>query len=151
MVGALVFFAFPAAPPWLAGHAGLIHALSINDLQSRATPLPHGGSFIASQIPRNPVAAVPSLHAAYALLTLLFARAWRRRVGYAFVLYPIAMWFSIIYLGDHYVVDALSGIALAAAGWWATGRLMATDGVLARLAGPHTRPISQARTFGGSR
>ena len=31
--------------------------------------------------PRNPVAAVPSLHAAYALLVLLFACAWRGAAG----------------------------------------------------------------------
>ena len=42
----------------------------INSLQDAANGLPKGSSFIASQIPRNPVAAVPSLHSAYALLTL---------------------------------------------------------------------------------
>ena len=103
-----IFFLFPAAPPWLASEHGLIHVVSINSLQDAANGLPKGSSFIASQIPRNPVAAVPSLHSAYALLTLMIAWTWRRRVGYAFLVYPIVMWFSIVYLGDHYVADIIA-------------------------------------------
>ena len=68
-IGAAIFFLFPAAPPWLASEHGLIHVVSINSLQDAANGLPKGSSFIASQIPRNAVAAVPSLHSAYALLT----------------------------------------------------------------------------------
>ena len=52
----------------------------------------------------NPVAAVPSLHAAYATLVLLFAYAWRGRVAALVAApYTLGMWFTVVYLGDPYV------------------------------------------------
>ena len=68
--GAATFLAFPAAPPWLASK----HEL---DPPRRADRLHRGRqlarsatskSWIEAHILSNPVAAVPSLHAAYALL-----------------------------------------------------------------------------------
>ena len=149
LIGALVFLAFPAAPPWLAAQHGLIDVVNINAAESAVNGLPHGASLIAGHIPRNAVAAVPSLHAAYALLTLLFAWSWRRRVGHAFLVYPVAMWFTIVYLGDHYVVDVLAGVLVALVGWTLSGRLLRPGGSLRRLAGPFPPPFRHARLFGG--
>ena len=59
----------------------------------------------------NPVAAVPSLHAAYTLLITLFSgagRAWARR---SLALYPLAMAFALVYTAEHYVFDILLGWA----------------------------------------
>jgi membrane-associated phospholipid phosphatase len=149
-IGAVIFFLFPAAPPWLASEHGLIHVVSINSLQDASNGLPKGSSFIASQIPRNPVAAVPSLHSAYALLTVMIAWTWRRRVGYAFLVYPLVMWFSIVYLGDHYVADILAGVAVALIGWGLAGRLTRPGGALDRLAQGQEEPLRLARSFGGT-
>ena len=148
-IGAAIFLLFPAAPPWLASQHGLIHVVPINSLQDASNGLPKGSSFIASQIPRNPVAAVPSLHSAYALLTVMIAWTWRRRVGYAFLVYPIVMWFSIIYLGDHYVADIIAGVAVALIGWKIAGRLTRPGTLLDRLAAGPVAPLRLARTFGG--
>jgi hypothetical protein len=122
--GAIVFFLFPAAPPWLASqlHHG-IDVVRIGAIEGDSNGLPQGRSILTRRLHVNPVAAVPSLHAAYALLTFMFAYAWRRRVGLVFALYPLTMWFTIIYLGDHYVSDILAGVAFALVGWWAVGRL----------------------------
>ena len=62
------------------------------------------------------MAAVPSLHAAYALLIALFlwplARgAWRIPLA----AYPVAMGFALVYTAEHYVVDVLLGWVYAAA------------------------------------
>ena len=149
-IGAVIFFLFPAAPPWLASEHGLIHVVSINSLQDASNGLPKGSSFIASQIPRNPVAAVPSLHSAYALLTVMIAWTWRRRVGYAFLVYPIVMWFSIVYLGDHYVADIIAGVAVALIGWGLAGRLTRPGGALDRLTSGPEAPLRLARPFGGT-
>jgi hypothetical protein len=149
-IGAAIFFLFPAAPPWLASEHGLIHVVSINSLQDASNGLPKGSSFIASQIPRNPVAAVPSLHSAYALLTVMIAWTWRRRVGYAFLVYPIVMWFSIVYLGDHYVADIIAGVAVALIGWGLAGRLTRPGGALNRLTQGPEAPMRLARSFGGT-
>jgi membrane-associated phospholipid phosphatase len=148
-IGAAIFLLFPAAPPWLASQHGLIHVVPINSLQDASNGLPKGSSFIASQIPRNPVAAVPSLHSAYALLTVMIAWTWRRRVGYAFLAYPIVMWFSIIYLGDHYVADIIAGVAVALIGWKIAGRLTRPGTKLDRLTAGPVAPLRLARTFGG--
>ena len=86
----------------------------------------------------NPVAAVPSLHAAYSLLVVLIVRRiWPRLTPLA-VVYAIAMQFCVVYLGEHYVADLIVGDALALAVWWAVGR--------SRFAAPEVR-----RRGGGAR
>ena len=58
----------------------------------------------------NPVAAVPSLHGAVALLVAVFL--WplvRRRWRPLLALYPLAMGFTLVLGGDHYVFDILLG------------------------------------------
>jgi membrane-associated phospholipid phosphatase len=95
------------------------------------------------------VAAVPSLHTAYSLLVVVFAFAWRRRVGLAFVVYPVLMWFTIVYFADHYVFDLVVGAVYAIAAWIVAGWLLRRPGRLRRLAGPHPPPLAAAHTFGG--
>jgi membrane-associated phospholipid phosphatase len=62
---------------------------------------------------------MPSLHAAFPVLGLLYAvKLWGRRA------WPLALWcvgvcFSIVYLGEHYVADAVAGILFAGASYWA--------------------------------
>lgn len=63
----------------------------------------------------NLVAAVPSLHGAGALLVSWFL--WplaRRRWRPLLAAYPFAMAFSLVYGGDHYIVDIVLGWALVA-------------------------------------
>jgi hypothetical protein len=149
--GALTFLAFPAAPPWKAAETGRIEqVVKVGDVRN-VVPVRSPRSWIESRLHPNPVAAVPSLHTAYSLLTVLFAFAWRRRVGWAFVPYPLLMWFTIVYFADHYVADLVVGIAYAVVGWFVVGHLLARRGALARLAGPFTPPLADARTFGGPR
>jgi hypothetical protein len=78
------------------------------------------GGFIRTGIDAsNPVAAVPSLHAAESLLVAVFA--WplvRRRWRPLLALYPLVMGFTLVWGGDHYVFDILLGwgvVALVAA------------------------------------
>ena len=79
----------------------------------------------------NPVAAMPSLHAAYPMLLLLFF--WRRagRWRWLLALYPLAMGFTLVYAAEHYVVDILFGwlyavavylVGSRVADWWAGRR-----------------------------
>ena len=58
----------------------------------------------------NRVAAIPSLHAAMSLFIAIFL--WprvRRRWRPLLAVYPMAMAFTLVYGGDHYVVDILLG------------------------------------------
>ncbi len=61
----------------------------------------------------NPVAAMPSLHAAYPWFVLLFAVKFYGWRGGTFLVYNAMVWFSVIYLGHHWVIDILAGIVLA--------------------------------------
>jgi membrane-associated phospholipid phosphatase len=70
----------------------------------------------------NPVAAVPSLHAGWALALgtglILYARGWLLRL--AGVLYPAAVLLTIVVTGNHYIFDAVAGALVMAVGFAAT-------------------------------
>jgi membrane-associated phospholipid phosphatase len=117
-MGLITYVLFPAAPPWLAGNHGYIpdtyritHAV-VNDL-----PVPKAGAmFQKGTTWGNDVAAVPSLHAAYTMLIALFlwprvGKRWRPLL----VAYPVCMGLSLVYLGEHYLIDILLGWVYAAA------------------------------------
>jgi membrane-associated phospholipid phosphatase len=112
----LVHWWFPTAPPRLAG-IGLedtLRALSGIDI----------GSPQSSAL-SNPVAAVPSLHAAYALGVsaglLMFGRLLAVRI--AGVLYPPLVVLTIVVTGNHFFFDALAGTVVLAAGFLVAWRL----------------------------
>ena len=95
-------------PPWLAAREGHIgEANRIIAVVWPRVPLAHYGSlFEKGQSYANNVAAMPSLHGAYALLIALYL--WRLVPRWARVplaLYPVAMAFALIYTGEHYAVD----------------------------------------------
>lgn len=118
-MGFVTFLLFPAAPPWMAAENGYIEpivrvsshvwfSLGLQDFPS-----------VYNQISPNPVAAVPSLHAAYATLfaifiTKLFSNRWRLAAW----VYPLLIYVGTVYQGEHYAVDALLGAAYALAAFW---------------------------------
>ena len=116
--GLATYVLYPAAPPWLAAKEGVIEPIRrLSATGWDVLGLPHAGALLAdSQGQVNQVAAVPSLHTAFAVLTCLVLfpvarRAWQRvlLVGYA-VLMPLVL----VWAGEHYVVDTLLGAAYAA-------------------------------------
>jgi hypothetical protein len=129
---AVVFLAYPAAPPWAASDAQLT-APVVHVTHARET-LSAGASGVAAPsltrlIPKNPYAAIPSLHAGYAFLVFLFVAtlAWRTRrrwwiVGAA-ALYPVLESSAVVYTGDHYVVDTVIGCVFASAAVFGVARL----------------------------
>ena len=81
----------------------------------RHIPIAHFSSlFENGQHYANNVAAMPSLHAGYALLaTLVLWPLVSRPVRVLLALYPLAMTFALVYSGEHYVVDCIAGWAYA--------------------------------------
>jgi membrane-associated phospholipid phosphatase len=57
----------------------------------------------------NPVAAIPSLHSAVAFFVMLYFWRSAGRWRWLLALYPMAMGFALVYMGEHYVVDVLLG------------------------------------------
>ena len=123
VIATAVSAAVPTAPPWMAAEAGRtppISRLLIASIEARGGSIEHAAKSAASE---NPVAAMPSVHLAAAVL-IAFA-AWRgawplRLLGLGYVL---AMAFALVYLGEHYVVDLLAGAFVAALALRLTTRL----------------------------
>jgi hypothetical protein len=126
-MGFATFALFPAAPPWLAGREGVLESTTrlIGPITGHI-PFIHfsfEGLYERGSEYANPVAAVPSLHAAYTLLFTVFlwdARRWARPLLAA---YPPAMAFALVYTAEHYVVDILLGWAYTLVAIWAVSRL----------------------------
>jgi membrane-associated phospholipid phosphatase len=121
---ALVTYAlYPASPPWLASRQGLLpHVVRITPQLTRDLGFDLS-RVMGSQHYVNKVAAVPSLHAATALLIAMFFWSRAGRWRWLLALYPLAMAVSLVYLGEHYVSDVLLGWLYAVVVFVVGGRL----------------------------
>ncbi|MBU0590763.1 phosphatase PAP2 family protein [Candidatus Micrarchaeota archaeon] len=68
---------------------------------------------IMRDIQRYPKNAFPSMHTALTTLALLFSFKNDKKAFYLFLIPVLLLWFSTIYLRQHYFVDLLAGWALA--------------------------------------
>ncbi len=130
IAGFATYLVLPVAPPWWAAKEGLIPGPdglpAITYLKAQAFDdlgrlLGFQGHYLYTytiyDINPNQVAAFPSLHAGYPFLAFLFARRTFGKAGWLMLLYSACVWFSIVYLADHYVVDILGGLAYATAAY----------------------------------
>ena len=122
-IGIATYVLYPMSPPWLASQLGFteeVHRISGIGFDYMGLGVIEG-VLGGSQAAANPVAAMPSLHAASAALVALFfwsGAVWWVRLVLA--LYPAVMGISLVYSGEHYVVDVVAGwiaAALAVVGW----------------------------------
>jgi membrane-associated phospholipid phosphatase len=100
-VASAVFLVFPVEPPWM-------EIGSVRVLEERQFIHYVGAD-------NNPVAAMPSLHAAlpFALGIFCLSRLGWRKAGFGFLAYSGVVGFFVVYLGEHWVVDVLAGYALS--------------------------------------
>ncbi len=82
----------------------------------------------------HPVAAMPSLHASFPWLVMLFAVRYYGWKGLWFLVYNVALWYAVMYTANHWFVDVLAGMA------WATVAFFVITGVLALLGSRHAIP-----------
>lgn len=110
--GFVTYVLYPAIPPWLASQRGdMPHTVRI----VRAMWLELGLADVAAVFGEKsryafPVGALPSLHAAWPFLLLVFLwpvanPRWRA----VLVAYALAMAFTLVYSADHFVFDILLG------------------------------------------
>jgi hypothetical protein len=124
----MAFFTFlllPAAPPWMASNYNLIpHITRISSDVWFAFGLKDFPS-VYNQISPNPVAAIPSLHAAWATLLVIFVhKLYGKRWALAACIYPLLIYVGTIYQGEHYAFDAIAGIFYATIAYLFTPYLM---------------------------
>jgi hypothetical protein len=114
--GWLTYIVFPSAPPWMAAQAGYLDGVTrILDRTIDFLPNHLDLPTVYRALDPNPVAAIPSLHAAYPFLVLLFALRFFRWRGLIVLPYVAAAWFAVVYLGEHYAIDVLLGAVYATA------------------------------------
>jgi membrane-associated phospholipid phosphatase len=101
------FLIFPSAPPWFGVNAARILLQVYSSLGVTASKT------IFDYIEANPFAAFPSLHSAYPWLISLYAFKIKGRRALPILLLPVGIWFSVVYLGEHYIVDVIGGVAYA--------------------------------------
>ncbi len=107
----VTYIIFPAMPPWMAAQIGIIPEVDkIMDKVFANFPSPIDLPSVYRFVGANLVAAVPSLHAAYPWLTFLFVIKASKKIGLLILPYVFIVWFSVIYLGEHYVFDILIGV-----------------------------------------
>jgi membrane-associated phospholipid phosphatase len=113
MYGGLAIYALvPTVPPWMAAETFFV----IPPISGVA------GELFTAKLPAltaafaiNPVAAMPSLHCAFPTMLALFAFRDFGRIGWGMAAYASIVCASTVYLGQHYVVDVIAGVALAIA------------------------------------
>jgi len=101
-----------------------------------STTLPSYISPYYQNLNPNPVAAFPSLHAAFPFVSFLALRAVFPRAAWFAFGWCVLVWWSVVYLGEHYAVDVFGGVLLAAASWFAMMRFVVPHVRLLRHVAP---------------
>jgi PAP2 superfamily len=114
-IAVFIHWRFPTAPPRIAEGPNIMDTLQLYSGIDIGSP--------TSTALSNPVAAVPSLHAGYAVGVgvglIRYARSnWAKALG---VVYPFAVMLTIVVTGNHFIIDAFAGIAVMAAGFAVMG------------------------------
>lgn len=110
----ITFVLFPAMPPWMASANGYLPPLEkIMDRVMASFAHPIDVPSVYRFFGANLVAPMPSLHAAYPFLIFLFTIRYYRKFTPLVVPYVVGVWFSVVYLGEHYVIDVIAGALYA--------------------------------------
>src|SRR5580765_3984036 len=107
LIGLIGYVLLPTAPPRMFPTFGW------GDTLAEFGGLNHGSGLV--EIASNPYAAMPSLHAADALivglsLALIVKRPWAKAL---WLLWPAWVWFSVMATGNHFWLDCVGGIVVA--------------------------------------
>jgi hypothetical protein len=110
-ISIFIHWQFPTAPP------RLVDELGIGDTLRNLSDIDIGSQTTASYT--NPVAAVPSLHAGWAVGVAvgIFRYSRSRALKTLGLLYPIAVILTIVVTGNHFLFDAVAGILVMAIGF----------------------------------
>ena len=134
LAGFVFYLLLPVAPPRFSGRHG--EDLGVADVIAntlQALDFRTAADLVYANLNPNDNAAFPSLHAAFPVLAFLFLRRFAPRAAWLMAAYSVAVWFAIIYLGHHYVVDVIGGIAFALGAYWIVIRRGVLDRLLVRL------------------
>ena len=116
LIGFIGYYVHPAAPPWYAMNYGFEAVLHT---PGNVAGLGRFDAMTGTQVfhalygkNANVFAAVPSLHAAYMLVTTIYAVMSHKRI-YTILLFAficLGIWWTAVYSGHHYIIDVSLGI-----------------------------------------
>lgn len=125
LIALVGYVLMPTAPPRMFPEEGFVDTLALS------SSVNHGSGLI--QLASNPFAAMPSVHAAdaliigFALATLVKSR-W---LSILWTLWPTWVWFSVMATGNHFWLDVAAGVGAALLGGtmvaWAQSRRLAVS------------------------
>jgi membrane-associated phospholipid phosphatase len=109
LIGLAGYVVAPTAPPRMFPDFGFVDTLA------RFAALNHGSGIV--EFASNPYAAMPSLHAADALIVgvTLAALVRRRWLKALWIAWPAWVWFTVMATGNHFWLDIVAGVAVALA------------------------------------
>jgi membrane-associated phospholipid phosphatase len=107
-LGLIGYVLLPTAPP------RFFTSIGFEDTLGQLGGLNHGSGLV--ELASNPYAAMPSLHAADALIVGIVlasvARHWPVKV--LWLLWPFWVWFAVMATGNHFWLDVVAGVVLGA-------------------------------------
>lgn len=114
LIGFIGYYAYPAAAPWYIAQYG--NEILYNTPGSCAG-LASFDAFFGIELfhglyekNANVFAAMPSLHASYPIIVLIYALKQKIRLGIGiFALFLAGIWFAAVYTSHHYIIDLLAG------------------------------------------
>jgi membrane-associated phospholipid phosphatase len=106
-IGLIGYVLVPTAPPRMLGNAGFVDTLLVY------SGLNQSSSTVATFA--NPYAAMPSLHAADALIVGLSMAFICRRlwVKVLWLAWPLWVWFTVMATANHFWLDVAGGVLVA--------------------------------------
>ena len=104
MIGLVGYALVPTAPPWMFPSYGFVDGVN------------HQSDVVGALA--NPFAAMPSLHAADALIVgiFLFRASKSRPAKVLWALWPAWVWFCVMATANHFWLDVVAGIVVALLG-----------------------------------
>lgn len=121
LVGFVIYYTYPAAPPWYVQLYGFAENFNI---PSNVAGLIKFDEYFGISVFQdiyskgsNVFAAIPSLHSAYPVVVLFYAI--KKKLGWVnifFATFVLGIWFSAVYTSHHYIIDVVLGAACAAVG-----------------------------------
>src|SRR5262249_33893174 len=126
-IGLALYFMIPSRPPWNLPEPEDVASPSqpvVQRIMAKVGNQLGGGLYQASYRvigESNPWAAMPSIHMAITFLLVFPLFRAGRTWGYLGLAYAALMGFSLVYLGEHYVVDVAVGTLISVYSWYAVG------------------------------
>jgi membrane-associated phospholipid phosphatase len=114
LIGFAIYYIYPAAPPWYYAQYG---NEVIYNTPGSCAGLGNFDEFFGIDLfhglyekNSNVFAAIPSLHASYPIIVLMYGIRQKVQIGIViFAIFLAGIWFAAIYTSHHYIIDLLAG------------------------------------------